>query len=157
MEVAIELNVPQGALYSGGAPKVVQEELVAATEFAVNLAQATIVPLTPIDTGLLRGGIQTSVSPGPVDIVGRVFNPLAYALPVEMGTAPHFPPPAALEAWGRRKLGQEGLGFVLARAISKRGTKGAFMFKRGLEACRGRIEGRYAEAMARVVARLGAE
>jgi len=150
----IELNVPPIPLLDGRAAAVVADELQAATEYAVNLAVGTILPLTPIDRGMLRGGMQTEVFGERTEIMGRVFNPLEYALPVETGAQAHFPPPDALEGWGRRKLGQEGLGYVLARAISKRGTKGAFMLKRGLEACRGRIVQRFEEALQRLKDRL---
>lgn len=156
MEIALDLNIPQIALFTGGGPRIVGEELLAATEFAVNLAQATIVPLTPVDRGLLRGGTQTQILGQGADVLGRVFNTMEYAPAVELGSRPHFPPVAALEAWARRKLGQDGLGFVIARAISRRGTKGVFMFKRGLEACRSRIEARFDQVRDRVIERLGA-
>lgn len=156
MEVTLELNIPPTPLFKGTGQVVVTRELVAAAEFSVNLAAATILPLTPIDRGILRSGIQTSVLGVGVDVVGRVFNPVPYALPVEEGTQPHFPPVDALEGWARRKLGEEGLGYVIARAISKRGTKGVFMFKRGLAACKPRIEGRFEQARDRIIARLAA-
>lgn len=40
---------------------------------------------------------------------------------IEFGTAPHFPPPSALAGWCRRH-GMAGMEFVVARAISERGT-----------------------------------
>jgi hypothetical protein len=155
MQITVELNIPDTPLFKGTGQVVVTQELMEAAEYSVNLAAATILPLTPIDRGILRSGMQTSVLGTALEVTGRVFNPVPYALSVETGTAPHFPPVDALEGWGRRKLGQEGLGFVLARAISKRGTKGVFMFKQGLDACRPRIEGRYAEALSKIVSRLG--
>jgi hypothetical protein len=32
-------------------------------------------------------------------VIGVVGSPLAYALPVEIGTRPHFPPVAAILDW----------------------------------------------------------
>jgi hypothetical protein len=45
-----------------------------------------------------------------------------YALWVELGTKPHFPPVDALRGWTRRHLGDEDLAFVVARAIARKGT-----------------------------------
>ena len=50
-----------------------------------------------------------------------------YAAAVHEGSRPHFPPSQALELWVRRVLGVSpkdapGVAFVIARAISKRGT-----------------------------------
>jgi hypothetical protein len=153
--LSVEMNVPPTPLFQGGGAEIVREEAMGATEFSVNLLQQTIVPLTPIDRGMLRNGMQTAVYGDRVDEYGRVFNLMPHALPVETGTVPHFPPVAALEAWAVRKLGQEGLGYVIARAISRRGTQGAFMFRRGLEACRDRIMVRFDQALQAMARRLG--
>jgi hypothetical protein len=63
----------------------------------------------------------------------------AYAAAVETGTAPHFPPSEALLLWVKKKLGvsndkdAKAVAFLVARAISKRGTPGAHMFDATLE------------------------
>ena len=73
--------------------------------------------------------------------VGEVFlGPPAdqYGIFVEVGTRPHFPPPAAIEAWVRRRLGVTGdrqaqqLAFLIGRKISRVGTPGRFLFSRAL-------------------------
>jgi len=47
-----------------------------------------------------------------------------YGLPVELGRKPGtMPPSAPLERWAQVKLGQSGLGFVIARKIKREGTK----------------------------------
>lgn len=46
-----------------------------------------------------------------------------YGAYVEFGTKPHFPPVAPLERWASIKLGSPGAGFVIARKISKKGTR----------------------------------
>lgn len=46
-----------------------------------------------------------------------------YAAAVEFGSKPHFPPIAPIERWAKIKLGQPGLGFLIARKISQKGTK----------------------------------
>ena len=73
--------------------------------------------------------------------VGRVFlAPPAdrYGLFVEVGTRPHFPPPAALEGWVRRRLGITGnrevreVAFLIGRKIARAGTPGRLFFERAL-------------------------
>lgn len=46
-----------------------------------------------------------------------------YGLYIEKGTRPHFPPVAPLERWAQTKLGKKGIGFLIARKISRVGTK----------------------------------
>ena len=73
--------------------------------------------------------------------VGRVFlgSPAdQYGIFVETGTRPHFPPPAAIEGWVRRRLGvtddrqARQLAFLIGRKIARHGTKGRFLFERAL-------------------------
>jgi len=75
--------------------------------------------------------------------VGRVFLGAPadqYGIFVEVGTRPHFPPPAALEGWVRRRLGvtsdrqARALAFLIGRKISREGTPGRFLFTHALEA-----------------------
>ena len=63
--------------------------------------------------------------------VGRVFLGAPadqYGLFVEVGTRPHFPPPAAIEGWVRRRLGVTSdrqareLAFLIGRKIARTGT-----------------------------------
>lgn len=77
----------------------------------------------PSDTGGLRRSITSEVrveGVGGTKVQGVVGSNARYAAAVELGSKPHFPPPGALEAWARRR----GLNaFVVARAISRRGTR----------------------------------
>ncbi len=57
--------------------------------------------------------------------VGTTFN---YALAIEYGTRPHFPPVAPLAAWAIRVLGidkkeAQQIGFLIARKIAAEGTE----------------------------------
>lgn len=55
---------------------------------------------------------------------GEVVVGEEYGGAVEFGRRPGKPPPyKALERWAQLKLGQKGLGFVIARKIGKEGTK----------------------------------
>ncbi len=68
-----------------------------------------------------------SIQPGQITItddnVEAVVEANAnYASYVEFPTKPHFPPVDALRDWAAKFLGDERLAFVVARAISRRGT-----------------------------------
>lgn len=158
-DLVIEFEVPKTGLTTGQGPQIVAEEMLGAVEYSLNVAQSEIVPRTPVDRGLLRGGVQTSITGQGIDLVGRVFNPLGYALPVEAGSRPHFPPPEALEGWVRRVLRVapkevRGVAFLVARAIARRGTRPREFFKRGFAAARPRIELRLQQALVRIKTRL---
>lgn len=88
--------------------------------------------------GNLVRGIQFEVREQP-PLGGLLFvaSPAdVYALPIETGTRPHFPPTAALLPWVKKKFpGVEekqakSLAFLVGRKISKVGTKGIFFFER---------------------------
>jgi HK97 gp10 family phage protein len=74
----------------------------------------------PVDTGRLRAAIDTRISKGGFSY--EVFPTVDYAAAVEFGTRPHFPPTAALAGWSRRH-GLSGKQYLIARAISRAGTK----------------------------------
>lgn len=75
----------------------------------------------PVDTNRLRGSIG-------VEPVGNRMRHIGanteYAEYVEKGTSPHFPPPSALQGWAlRHGFSGPNAGFMVARAISRSGTK----------------------------------
>ena len=71
----------------------------------------------PVDTNRLRGSIGIERPSDRMRIIGANTE---YAEYVEKGTSPHFPPPSALAGWA----GKRGMDpFLVARAISRRGTK----------------------------------
>lgn len=70
------------------------------------------------------GELQKSVyAPTPSATGGTVYVGKKYGLFVETGTRPHFPPVEPLERWASIKLGQPGMGYVIARKIGRVGTK----------------------------------
>lgn len=85
---------------------------------------------TPVDTGALRNSITAKITAVGNHITGVVGSNLKYAMAVEKGTRPHFPPTQALEGWSRR---HGMVAFVVARAISRRGTKAHHMLESALE------------------------
>jgi hypothetical protein len=98
---------------------------------------------TPVDTGRLRNSVTSEVErvmPTDVPTWARIGSNVVYAPPVEFGRRPGtFPPYRALQPWARRHgFGPSG-GFLVARAIARRGTKGAKMFEKGLAASERRV------------------
>jgi HK97 gp10 family phage protein len=73
----------------------------------------------PVDTGRLRASIFTRSGA----LFTTVSTNVNYAAYVHEGTSPHFPPPGALEGWARKHGFGKGGGFLVVRAISRRGTR----------------------------------
>jgi hypothetical protein len=63
---------------------------------------------TPAAHGTLKQSISSEVHELGDAVIGVVGSPLAYAVPVELGTRPHFPPVDAIEDWVNVKLGMAG-------------------------------------------------
>lgn len=116
-----------------------REGLQVTTNKAVGLYENAVAGFTPVNSGALRGSITTAVTGTPVSLHGEVVTDIIYGWPVEEGRRPgRMPPVDAIQLWVTRKLGIGGLearrvAYVIARAIGRRGTKGAFMFKKGFE------------------------
>ena len=120
------------------APDIMAEELVNGVLEASLYIERQVKEGTPTNTGALRSSIGAR-APQRLgdDIIGAVGTSIGYAIPVELGTKPHFPPVQALSDWARLKFGlppeeAERVGFAVARKIAREGTKGAFMFQRAI-------------------------
>lgn len=142
------------------APEIVQQELSAFLQAAAQHLRSEVVDRTPAAMGTLRGSITASVDRMADGMLGVVGTAQPYAVPVELGTKPHFPPVQALEDWVRVKLGltgKEGRGvaFAIARKISKTGTKGHFMFRDAFVANQAEVQRQFEATAARIVARIG--
>ena len=144
------------------APGIVADELVAAAWESELLLERETKELTPVGVGgTLRSSVAAREPKVLADnVIGEVGTPLKYAIPVELGTKPHFPPIAPLVEWAERKLGlspneAHHVGFLIQRKIGRKGTEGAFMFKRAFEAGRGQVERFFENAAARIVERMG--
>lgn len=97
-----------------------QKAMVSSTTKIKNDIQSNITSKGISNTGQLRRSVNVIKASFDKGIVGVGER---YGLFVEGGTRPHFPPVAPLERWAQTKLGQSGLGFVIARKIAQRGTK----------------------------------
>ncbi len=143
------------------APEIVIEEMTAAVTGGFLLAEREIRERTPVGApATLKGSIaarETRVTA--TGVIGVVSTSIGHAVPVELGTKPHFPPVAPLADWAVSKLGvsreeAEGVGLAIARRIAAHGTEGAYMFRDGFEAVRPQVERMFRDAARRIVARL---
>lgn len=104
-------------------------------------AEGGVIAATPVGaTGHARQAITHQFSGSGVMVTGRVFStdvPIKTAS-LEHGRRPgKMPPMAPIKLWVARKLGgDKRVAFLVARAIGRRGTKGAGMFAKGAEVAR---------------------
>jgi HK97 gp10 family phage protein len=163
LHIEMTVALPDSPLLQAGAPRqVLEEEVGQALSVLVEELADQARRNTPVDRGILRGAIATELLRGPdagILFRGRVFvgAQAPYGIFVEEGTRPHFPPVAPLEAWAKRKFGRPGLGYAVARAIARRGTKGHHMLRNAFEAMRPKVEPALARALSRAVRRLEGE
>lgn len=108
---------------------------------ALALLERGIIEETPRGAGPihLADTIHSRVGVSGRKAWGITGTPAEHGEPVELGTKPHFPPTGPIQHWVERVLGitgkeAAGVAFLIARAISRRGTKGAHMFEEGFEA-----------------------
>lgn len=144
-----EFNVEELARKLGKSPEVVSTAITDAMQAITDTVEQAVIDRTPVNTGALRSSIYAQVYgiPGSEEFYGKVATGIIYGEPVEYGTSPHGVSPdgvKSIEYWVIRKLGvtpQEapGVARAIVRAIMRRGSKGAHMFRDGLEAARPKI------------------
>lgn len=117
------------------APDIAAEELASAAWQASMYLEREVKDRTPVVHNLLRASIGAKE---PVvlghRVVAEVGTTSAYALPVELGSRPHWAPLQPLIDWASAKLGLRGeeaetVGRAIQRKIAHHGTKGQFMFR----------------------------
>lgn len=162
-----QLDVSQAKAFAAAflkMPEVAREELVAATQAALALLENLIKDATPVGaTGLLRGAWASQLM-GAADageVLGRVFNPLGYAAPIEFGTRPHWAPLDPLVDWVHAKLGiadddeARHVARLIQRKIASKGTPAQEPVQRALDAADQDLRQMYADAAARAFERIG--
>lgn len=127
-------------------PKESQAARHAKITEAINLLERAVKKGAPYGAGPIhmRDTIHGKTSVMGERVAGIVGTPVEHGEPVEMGTKPHFPPVGPIQFWVERKLGYSGdeaasVAFLIARAISVRGTKGKKMFSTGFEENEARV------------------
>jgi hypothetical protein len=98
-----------------------------------------VASMTPVGaTGNLVAGMIFEVHGTAVEIFATPPADV-YSEPVDLGTKPHFPPTDQLLLWVKKKFGvtdekqARSIAFLIARKISKRGTKPVLMFERAFD------------------------
>lgn len=130
-DVTIDTSAVQAAL-AKLAPDQIDKRAHAAMNESLGYLQTAVRDRTPTGaTAQLWQSIFTDIRGTTfAGMQGRVASPLSYAVFAEEGRAPgKFPPRAPIELWAQRVLGDASLWFIVARAIARRGTKGAHMFR----------------------------
>lgn len=130
------------------APDVVEKVGMRALIKATALLEREIKERTPFGvSGLLRQSISAHepYRSGFDNMIGVVATPLNYAVPVELGSKPHYPPIEPIKEWVVKKLGisfeqAESVARTIAFKIKAHGTKGAFMFAKGFEANKAQVQ-----------------
>ncbi|MBI1386284.1 MAG: hypothetical protein GC150_15365 [Rhizobiales bacterium] len=146
------------------APAIMAEEMARWATEGTFFLQREIVERTPLGVGA-GGGLAGSIQSEPAQVladavIGVVATSIGHAIPVELGSRPHFPPPAALEAWVAEKVALrapdeiKSAALAVARKIAKHGTKGAFMFRDGLAAATPELERQATLAAERALTRI---
>lgn len=143
------------------APDIVRQELMGAMWQAELVLEAGVQEFTPEGAYRnLKPSIAAQTPQVSADaIIGVVGTSAAYAVPVELGTKPHFPPITPLIDWVIAKLGvpekeAKGVAFLVARKIARRGTKGAAMFQKGFDRYEHKVQQAFVDARRRIRDRL---
>jgi HK97 gp10 family phage protein len=91
---------------------------------------------TPVDLGTTRASITPSIRASRNGVEGVVGSNRKSALWAEKGTRPHWPPLKAVEGWARR----HGMtAYLVALAVSRKGTKAHHMLENALKDNQGEI------------------
>lgn len=142
------------------APAIVLQEIHSALVESDQLLEREVKDATPSNVvGHLKDSIFSREQLLPDGALGVVGTAKPYAVYVELGTKPHFPPVEALEDWVRAKLAVpekevHGVALAIARKIAARGTVGVGMFHRIWARLQPEVERICARVPARVAARL---
>jgi hypothetical protein len=116
-----ELN-EMARVYEGG-DRIVMDELRTGMTKSVLAVEADAKRGAPVDRGQLRRSLTHEVQVRSREVVGRAGTNLEYAKFVEDGRGPgKMPPVSVIEDWAGRH-GAAGAGFLIARAIGRRGTR----------------------------------
>lgn len=143
-------------------PERYARELTAAMLEAGLLLEREIKEFAPVGASGGAAGYRGSIAAIPPymngDILtGGVGTNSPYAIPVELGTRPHFPPVQPIADWVRAKLGEKdpvaarSIAYCIARKIAAHGTEGQHVFKRALDAAQEQLVGVFDRAVERTV------
>ena len=98
----------------------------AACEEAID---SVAIPKAAHDTGYTKGHIHLDLPATAESLIAEIKADTGYAEALEEGSTPHWPPVDPLIGWASRHAttgtyqGDRSAGFLIARAISRRGTR----------------------------------
>jgi hypothetical protein len=144
------------------APQVANAEMKKAMTRSVVKVQTEVKKGTPVFMGSLHNSIVTKVEGTGLSTTGTIGSSLTGIYPsvMELGRRPgSAPPPAsALERWVEIRMHPENVksvAFLVARSIGRKGIKGHFMFRDGLEKSKAAIIGFFDDCAKAIAAHLG--
>lgn len=157
-QMEIIVSGPLAALMARGA-QVAHEEVQKGTEHSLLILQQEVIRRHDRGvSGTLRGGILTEVRGRGLDVTGRVFSPVAYAMPHEEGGRAHWAPLRNIERWAARvRGGADSKRFARAVwiSIARRGTKAQPKWRPAFLAKAAAVKARMERIFPDIVARLG--
>lgn len=147
----------RGAVFDGRAKDVIARELHALVQGSVLLVERLVKEFTPQGIGGtaagLYGSIFSEMRGAPARPEGIVATPYQYAEVIERGrrAGARMPPPKSLELWVEKVMGVpeediKQVAFLVARSIGRKGFKGQFMFKQGVEKAKPVMERMFGKA-----------
>lgn len=138
MKIVITLTGTDQLIAKLSTDVLVTEPMREFFERSTDELKQNIRDLTPQWHGGLRGDIQKEVDSSSPPTWAKVGTNLFYAIFVEMGTQPHWPPIKAIAEWAN----YHGIPpFLVARAISLHGTPAIKMFEEGTDNSMDAIDG----------------
>lgn len=129
LSIELDKDMIEEARKRLGADELAHRKHAAMTESLAYLQQQ-VQERVPVNTGITRAGIFTTIRGSPLEMRGIVASPHEHMPVLEFGRKPggRMPPVDVIERWAYLKLGQAGLGFVIARSIAMKGTKALKIF-----------------------------
>ncbi len=116
--------------------KFVRELLKDAAFYGEKQVKDKMTSAHGVDTSDSRRGIHSEFGETVNGDFARIIPGNDTTIFLEVDTAPHWPPPGALEAWARRHGIAE---FIVQRKIAESGTQGLYMFERSVPEIRTRV------------------
>lgn len=141
-----------------GAGKVIEAEVLAASQRSILAVEGLAKRYVPVDTGHLRRSITSESRPvaGGVRAVAGTNVPYAEAVEKGRRAGAAMPPGDVLTGWLRRKGIDPSAEFVIRRAIGRRGIPAKPYLDRAFAELKPRIAAEFAAVPKRVLARLAA-
>ena len=163
--IGVDIQTRGPLFEEGAAEAIIFAETERAFEDIASILEVAVRRRAPAGaTGALRGSIVSEVSGNTLDTLrGQVASTAAHARAVEMGRRPGAMPPwgegSSLHRWVESRLGVRGersvsVSFLVARAISRRGTAGQGVFRRAFDDSQGAVADRITLLGARIAERL---